>query len=61
MVRDLNVPLTITSEGITFDALPPFITVILTTPESNGSSSRETIDCRLVIILAEVNTGSLVN
>ena len=47
--------------GITLRAVPAVSVVTDTTTESNGSVSRETICCRLVITCAATETGSTVS
>ena len=56
-----TVPPILAEPGITLRAVPAARVVTDTTTESNGSVSRATICCRLVITWAATTTGSTVS
>ena len=60
LVSDLMVPCNSMLEGITLVALPALAIVMLITPDSSGSSSRDTRVCSSTTILEPVTTGSTV-
>ncbi|MNF06827.1 hypothetical protein D3C80_2068640 [compost metagenome] len=48
--RVRTVPVSVTEPGMTLPAVPPWVVATVTTSDFNGSVSRETMDCRAMMI-----------
>ena len=57
-VKERAVPASVTLEGMTLKAVPPWIDPIVTTAESRGEISRETTDCSDSTMRAAARIGS---